>query len=171
MAHKPKRVGYALDMTPLVDVAFLLLTFFMLTAKFKSEAESEAKLEVKRPVATADTTKLPEKNMAVVKVGLGEKGDTSMYYYVVNADVRKRIYEAAGYKDVATVQVLVPDTGRLKQLIIETRRANSKIGFAIDGDQRVNFDKIEAIMESFRATGATMFNFITMDSQGSPMGA
>lgn len=27
---KPKRVGFRLDMTPLVDVAFLLLTFFML---------------------------------------------------------------------------------------------------------------------------------------------
>jgi biopolymer transport protein ExbD len=28
-AKKPKRVGFKLDMTPLVDVAFLLLTFFM----------------------------------------------------------------------------------------------------------------------------------------------
>jgi biopolymer transport protein ExbD len=26
---KPKRIGFSLDMTPLVDVAFLLLTFFM----------------------------------------------------------------------------------------------------------------------------------------------
>ncbi|MGE3801695.1 MAG: ExbD/TolR family protein [Candidatus Kapaibacterium sp.] len=26
---KPKRVGFVLDMTPLVDIAFLLLTFFM----------------------------------------------------------------------------------------------------------------------------------------------
>lgn len=28
-ARKPKRVGFRMDMTPLVDVAFLLLTFFM----------------------------------------------------------------------------------------------------------------------------------------------
>ena len=28
-ASKPKRTGFVLDMTPLVDVAFLLLTFFM----------------------------------------------------------------------------------------------------------------------------------------------
>lgn len=28
-AKKPKRIGFKLDMTPLVDVAFLLLTFFM----------------------------------------------------------------------------------------------------------------------------------------------
>jgi len=30
-----RRKGFTLDMTPLVDVAFLLLTFFMLTATFK----------------------------------------------------------------------------------------------------------------------------------------
>ncbi|MBI3580222.1 MAG: biopolymer transporter ExbD, partial [Ignavibacteriales bacterium] len=36
---KKKRVGISLDMTPLVDVAFLLLTFFMLTTKFKPVEE------------------------------------------------------------------------------------------------------------------------------------
>ena len=30
-----KRVGFKLDMTPMVDVGFLLLTFFMLTTQFK----------------------------------------------------------------------------------------------------------------------------------------
>ncbi len=34
-AVKKKRMSIAIDMTPLVDVAFLLLTFFMLTTKFK----------------------------------------------------------------------------------------------------------------------------------------
>ena len=37
--RKPKkRVSIRIDMTPLVDVAFLLLTFFMLTTQFKSDA-------------------------------------------------------------------------------------------------------------------------------------
>jgi len=30
-----KRVGFKLDMTPMVDIGFLLLTFFMLTTQFK----------------------------------------------------------------------------------------------------------------------------------------
>ena len=38
---KKKRVGISLDMTPLVDVAFLLLTFFMLTTKFKPVEEAQ----------------------------------------------------------------------------------------------------------------------------------
>ncbi|ACF14780.1 Biopolymer transport protein ExbD/TolR [Chloroherpeton thalassium ATCC 35110] len=32
--RKTRRVGFKLDMTPMVDVAFLLLTFFMLTTTF-----------------------------------------------------------------------------------------------------------------------------------------
>ena len=36
---KPHRQGVRIDMTPLVDVAFLLLTFFMLTTQFKPPEE------------------------------------------------------------------------------------------------------------------------------------
>lgn len=93
MAHKPKRVGFQLDMTPLVDVAFLLLTFFMFTAKFKSDAENEQKFEIKRPVASADTTRLPEVGTALVKVAIDIKtGDTVMFYAVSNEKDRAPIY-------------------------------------------------------------------------------
>ena len=51
---KKKRIGFVIDMTPLVDITFLLLTFFMFTAKFKTEAESEQKFYIKRPVASGD---------------------------------------------------------------------------------------------------------------------
>src|SRR6478672_3772298 len=94
MAHKLKRVGFVLDMTPLVDVAFLLLTFFMFTAKFKSDAENEQKFDIKRPVASADTTKLPEVGTAIVKIGIDDKtGDTAMFYAVTNEKDRAPVYK------------------------------------------------------------------------------
>ena len=34
LSHKKKRVGIAIDMTPFVDIAFLLLIFFMVTTVF-----------------------------------------------------------------------------------------------------------------------------------------
>ena len=55
-------------MTPLVDITFLLLTFLMFTAKFKSESESEQKYVVQRPMSTIDTTKIPEKDLAKVLI-------------------------------------------------------------------------------------------------------
>src|ERR1041385_7950842 len=52
MLKKMRRIGIAIDMTPMVDVAFLLLIFFMCTTQFKPpekdkitlpESNSEAK--------------------------------------------------------------------------------------------------------------------------------
>jgi len=45
---KMKRTGFVIDMTPLVDITFLLLTFFMFTAKFKSDADNEQKISDKK---------------------------------------------------------------------------------------------------------------------------
>jgi len=67
---KKKRIGFVMDMTPLVDITFLLLTFFMFTAKFRSEAESEQKFVIKRPQTVADTAKLPEQDLVLIKIGV-----------------------------------------------------------------------------------------------------
>src|SRR5580765_3281249 len=69
--RKPKRIGIKIDMTPMVDVAFLLLIFFMCTTVFRKPQALEinlppdpkAKVEIAesnvftlRVVAPADTT-------------------------------------------------------------------------------------------------------------------
>ena len=41
---KPKRVGFVLDMTPLVDIAFLLLTFFMFATTMAQPTMMEMKI-------------------------------------------------------------------------------------------------------------------------------
>jgi biopolymer transport protein ExbD len=42
--HKKRRIGIRIDMTPMVDVAFLLLTFFMLTTTFSKPQSMEINL-------------------------------------------------------------------------------------------------------------------------------
>jgi len=44
---KSKRIGIAIDMTPLVDVAFLLLIFFMVTTVFRTPQALEINLPPK----------------------------------------------------------------------------------------------------------------------------
>lgn len=164
MAHKPKRVGFQLDMTPLVDVAFLLLTFFMFTAKFKSDAENETKFDIKRPVASADTTVLPEAGTAIVKIGIDDKaGDTVMLYSITNEADRDAVYSGAGLEGAeGRAQVEVADTAMLARLVLATRQTDGKIKFAIDADRRVYFGRIEQVMNTFRSQGATIFNFVTV---------
>ncbi|MDQ1265614.1 MAG: hypothetical protein QG635_765, partial [Bacteroidota bacterium] len=92
---KKKRIGFVIDMTPLVDITFLLLTFFMFTAKFKTQAEGEQKFTIKRPEATADTSKLPERDLAIIKIAVDSvTADTNYYYEVVNEMDRASIWAA-----------------------------------------------------------------------------
>jgi biopolymer transport protein ExbD len=64
---KLPRKSTAIDMTAMCDVAFLLLTFFMLTTKFKPQ--ELAKINV--PVSTAQNP-VPEANVLTIQVN--EKG-------------------------------------------------------------------------------------------------
>src|SRR6476660_5087817 len=91
---KMKRHGFALDMTPLVDVGFLLLTFFMLTAKFKSQTDEE--LQIALPVAQADTAKLPGVNICMFLIGTEtpeNKQDTVILFGLANEKDRAAVYE------------------------------------------------------------------------------
>jgi biopolymer transport protein ExbD len=60
---KANRQAVRIDMTPLVDVAFLLLTFFMLTTQFKPEEE----VTIILPSSHSDY-KLPESDVMIVNV-------------------------------------------------------------------------------------------------------
>lgn len=61
--HKPKRAAPSVDMTAMTDVAFLLLTFFMLTAK----AKPQENVIVDTPSSISET-KLPEAGTLTVLV-------------------------------------------------------------------------------------------------------
>lgn len=162
---KKKRVGFVLDMTPLVDIAFLLLTFFMFTAKFKSDTENEQKFQIKRPQASADTSKLPDQNLAMIKVAIDSvTNDTAYYYSLSNEADRKIVYHAStvNIPDEMREKVqLKVDIKQLEALVKQTRIANIRMKFAVDGDKRIAYKWIEDMMEVMRKSNATVFNFVT----------
>jgi biopolymer transport protein ExbD len=169
---KKKRVGFVLDMTPLVDITFLLLTFFMFTAKFKSEEESEQKFVIKRPQTVADTAKLPEKNLVLIKIGIDSVAkDTAYYVSMLNDEDRVKLAQemiAKGYPGAKprTVQYKVTDTTWLGTFVVSARIINSQAKFAIDADRRVPYRWVEAAAEVMRTRRATTFNFVTDKKTG-----
>jgi biopolymer transport protein ExbD len=62
--RKPKRIGIKIDMTPMVDVAFLLLIFFMCTTVFRKPQA----LEINLPPDPLAKVEIAESNVMTLRV-------------------------------------------------------------------------------------------------------
>ena len=168
---KKKRLGFVLDMTPLVDITFLLLTFFMFTAKFRSEAENEQKFIIKRPQTTQDTAKLPEKDLVMIKIGVDTvENDTAWYLSMLNEEDVRNLADAmidADYPGATPGKALfkLTDTNWLGTAIEKARIVNPKAQFAVDADRRIRYSWVEKAMNEMRKKRATSFNFVTDKQQ------
>lgn len=168
---KKKRVGFVLDMTPLVDITFLLLTFFMFTAKFKSESGSDEKFVIKRPQTVADTAKLPEKDLITIKVAVDTVSrDTAYYLSMLNEQDKEALSRKMIELEYPGVQAnqkqfKISDTTWLEKVIREVRGINSQAQVAIDADKGIRYRYIETLMDKLRRNRATSFYFITDKKQ------
>lgn len=88
MAVKAQKKAASTDMTAMCDVAFLLLTFFILTAT----AKIPEALPVDTPQSTVQT-KLPETDLATITIGKGK-----VFYDLKGREIRKRTLELMGEK-------------------------------------------------------------------------
>jgi len=82
-----KKAG-STDMTAMCDVAFLLLSFFVMTAT----AKIPEALPVDTPASQVQT-KLPEDNLATITIGKGK-----VFYDLKGREVRKKALELMGQK-------------------------------------------------------------------------
>lgn len=87
-----KKKSTSTDMTAMCDVAFLLLTFFILTAT----AKTPEVLPVDTPQSTVQT-KLPNDNLSMLTIGKVE-GKTAVFFDLKGRDVRKKALELMGQK-------------------------------------------------------------------------
>ena len=79
---KPRRAGVRIDMTPLVDVAFLLLTFFMYTTSMSRPQTMEINLPPDKNVKV----EIAESNLMVLRVN-----DKGVIYWNIALDAPKII--------------------------------------------------------------------------------
>ncbi len=119
----------SIDMTAMCDVAFLLLTFFILTAT----AKVPEALPVDTPQST-NSAKLPTSDLAIITIG---KGKGVVFYDLKGREVRKRALELMGQKygvtfteDESTKFALMDDFGvpveNLKSIIAMKAADRSK---------------------------------------------
>jgi biopolymer transport protein ExbD len=88
MAIKMQKKAGSTDMTAMCDVAFLLLSFFVMTAT----AKIPEALPVDTPASQVQT-KLPEDNLATITIGKGK-----VFYDLKGREVRKEALQLMGQK-------------------------------------------------------------------------
>lgn len=187
---KVPRKHISLDMTAMCDMAFLLLTFFMLTTKFKPEQD----IEVITPSSVSET-KIPEKNLMLISVDLDGKvylgvaeqnrkalvEKVSEEYKLSLSESEKQKFEnltaygspVAGMKSVLSLskeqvqkvkQAGIPCDSSNNELAVWIRSArlvNPKLKFAIKGDKEVNFDVVDKVIATLQDQNINKFNLIT----------
>ena len=145
--HK-KRVGFKLDMTPMVDVGFLLLTFFMLTTQFKPSEDIQITLPSSHSVF-----KIPGAD--VITLSIGKEGQILLG---VDSEILREALFGQGAKLKAGVLV---QTSELTNLLIQARTRNPRLKTVIRADKDVDYGVIEDVMNILQKVNITRFNLVT----------
>lgn len=145
---KPKRIGIKLDMTPMVDVAFLLLTFFMLTTQFKPPEEVQIELP-----SSHSAFKLPESDVLTLTVSKSGAIFMSLDSYILQAKL-------FGEENRLRAAIEVDQTN-LGNLLIQARIANPRLRTVIKGDRDAPYGIVEDVMNILQKARISRFNLVT----------
>jgi len=129
---KSRRVGIRMDMTPLVDVAFLLLTFFMLTT---SMARPQT-MEINLPPDADVKIEIAESNLLTLRVN--GKGDV---FWSVGIETPKKI----DFKD-------------LRSFLRERSSANPKLVTLVKVDRLGKYKMMVDMMDELNLANITRFS-------------
>ena len=146
---KKRRVAIRIDMTPMVDIAFLLLIFYMATTQFKPP---EAKA-VELPMSHSQI-ELPDKDIINITV---TKYDSIYVDYVIKHTVN------IDGKDVNTTARVVRtcDKYNVSTEINKARARNLKALVVIKADHRASFGSMQDVMSSMQENHLERFLIIT----------
>jgi biopolymer transport protein ExbD len=146
--HKKARVGTKIDMTPMVDVAMLLLTFFMMTTQFKPPEDVDVVIP-----ASHSVFKLPESHIMMVYVNKEGK-----IYLGVDAQVLMEHLFGSQNKYKRAVEV---DKNTLGNILIQARIGDPKLRTVVKGDKDAPYGPLEDVMDVLVKAKITRFNLVT----------
>lgn len=194
---KVKRKNPSLDMTPMVDLFFLLVTFFMLTAT----ARPDEAVVVDTPSSVSEI-KIPDTNVITItvdkdnRVFFGVDGQQTKealldkiagkYGVGFTAEEKKTFsllsnfgmpvsqlksflaMESSARKEVNQPGIPIDSTyNELGDWVLQTRLTNPQVVIAIKGDQDVDYVTIQRVIDILQDRKVNRFNLIT-DMENKP---
>jgi len=149
MSGKKRRVAIRIDMTPMVDIAFLLLIFYMATTTFKPPEARAVELPTSHSMI-----ELPDKDIINITV---TKFDSIYvdYIQIVNIVIEGREVETTG-RVVRTC-----DKYNVSEEINRARAKNIRALIVIKADRRATFGIMDDVMSSMQENHLERFLIIT----------
>ncbi|MCI0696267.1 biopolymer transporter ExbD [candidate division KSB1 bacterium] len=145
---KKGRVGIKLDMTPMVDVAFLLLTFFMLTTQFKPPEDVTVELP-----SSHSAFKLPESDVMIITISK----EGRIYLGLDAQSLRMKLFGEEGRRKLS----FEVKKEELANLLIQARISNPRLRTVVKGDRGAPYGPVEDVMNILQKTNITRFNLVT----------
>lgn len=133
-AKKLRRIGIKIDMTPMVDVAFLLLIFFMSTSQFDPPQRV--------PIALPDShsnLKVPESDVLILSI----TKDGQLLWQI-------------GKNPQSDTDLV-----NLENLVVTERRKNPRLRVAIKADKLSDYGTMEDVMSVMQKTNTITFSLVT----------
>jgi biopolymer transport protein ExbD len=136
--RKKRRVGIKLDMTPMVDIAFLLLTFFMLTTTMSKPTTMEINLP------PSDTkVEVAESNLLTLRVN-----EKTELWWNIGIDPPQKV-----------------EFVKLRPLLIEKSQANPKLITLLKVDRKAKYKEMVDIIDEFNLASISKFSISKMDDE------
>jgi len=156
MLKKMRRIGISMDMAPMVDVAFLLLIFFMCTTQFKPPEKDKVTL----PDSNSNV-KSPEAQIITIAV-------TAPKVENGNVSVVRVIWRQGGQE---IDRQIMPDAVKtdLGPVLSTARAANPSSRVIVKMDKDAQFGVMSDMMAAFQQANATRFNVQTNLAAGGGM--
>ncbi|MEZ5560746.1 MAG: biopolymer transporter ExbD [Pseudomonadales bacterium] len=125
MFRRRRREDAGVDLTPLIDVVFLLLIFFMVSTTFIRETQ----LKIDLPEASGE---LQEIDQDVVEITVDRRGDYAVNdRLLVNAELQtliRALQEVIDEHGPATRVVITADANAAHQAVVRAMDAAGKVG-------------------------------------------
>jgi biopolymer transport protein ExbD len=135
-----KKLSTRVDMTPVVDLAFLLLTFFMLATTFIKPQIMEVIMPDKKDDTTQDNQpKVNEKKVLSIVM----EGDNKIYWYIgqTDAKVNETAYGEKG----------------IRKVLLEQNKLIDKLTILIKPDDNSTYENFVDIMDEMKVTGISRY--------------
>ena len=147
---KSKRVGVRIDMTPMVDVAFLLLTFFMLTTTMAKPQT----MEINLPPDSGVNVEVAESNLLTLRIAADPKDTISVFY---NTGIDKPV-RLVGKNRTDCIAAL-------GKMLKERIKSNPKLITLIKIDGKARYVDMVDIMDELNLADITRFSLAPLLDQ------